>query len=224
MNAQSVGYKAKAFEARNLIFYFLFALLLTACSSLSPASQPPKPTGTPIQPLPPAASGVGASPLDGTWQGAVNVPGQEIGIVVKITSKAEGVEATMDIPTQDTADLPLHDVKIELPKVHFELLEGKQLAVMDGELLSDGKIAGKFAQAGVEGTFDLVRQAAASAAPTPPLPAPTPYAISGGRVEEIAFKSGPFGIVGDLRLPEGRGPYLSRVGFLKGGCRCYVSE
>ena len=88
----------------------LLALMLTACSSLSPASLPPKPTGTPIQPLTPAVPDVDASLLDGTWQGAINVPGQELGILVKITSKAKGVEATMDIPTQDTADLPMHDV------------------------------------------------------------------------------------------------------------------
>ena len=181
--------------------------MLTACSSLSPASLPPKPTATPIQPLTPAVPGIDASVLDGTWQGAISVPGQELGIFVKITSKAEGVEATMDIPTQNTADLPLHDVRVELPKVHFELLEGKQLAVMDGELGADGKIAGKFTQSGVEGTFELVRKAASAAAALAPLPTPTPYAIAGGQVEEITFRSGPFGIVGDLWLPEGEGPF-----------------
>jgi hypothetical protein len=41
MNAQPVGYKAKAFEPRNLIFLFLLALMLAACS---PASQLPEPT------------------------------------------------------------------------------------------------------------------------------------------------------------------------------------
>ena len=186
----------------------LLALMLTACSSLSPASQPPKPTGTPIQPLTPAVPDVDASLLDGTWQGAINVPGQELGIFVKISTRAEGVEATMDIPTQDATDLPLHAVNVELPKVHFELLEGKQLAVMDGELGADGKIAGKFTQSGVEGTFELVRQAAGYTAAAPsPLPTPTPYAIAGGQVEEITFNSGPFGIVGDLWLPEGEGPF-----------------
>mgnify|MGYP006871749066 CR=1 FL=1 len=41
--SQIVGYKAKAFEPRNLVFFFLLALLLTACS----ASQPPAPTAQP---------------------------------------------------------------------------------------------------------------------------------------------------------------------------------
>jgi uncharacterized protein len=186
----------------------LLALMMTACSSLSPASQPPEPSGTPIQPLTAAGQGVDTPTLDGTWQGVISVPGQELGISVKITSKAEGVEATMDIPIQDAAGLPLHDVKVELPKVHFELLEGKQLAVMDGELGTDGKIAGKFTQAGVEGTFELLRQSAASAAAAPTPPAtPTPYAIAGGQAEEITFKSGPFDIAGDLWLPEGEGPF-----------------
>ena len=177
-------------------------LLLTSCK---PQTQEP---GIEEVILTQAAPGVDGPILDGIWQGVINVPGQELGIFVKIISKAEGVEATMDIPTQDAAGLPMHDVKIELPKVHFELLEGKQLAVMDGERGADGKIAGKFTQAGVEGTFELVRQAAGSATATPaPPPTPTPYAIAGGRVEEITFKSGPFGIVGDLWLPEGEGPF-----------------
>jgi hypothetical protein len=43
MNTQPVGYKAKAFEAHNLIFYFLLVLLLTACASSAPTLQPPTP-------------------------------------------------------------------------------------------------------------------------------------------------------------------------------------
>lgn len=43
MNTQPVGYKAKAFGPRSLIF-FLIALLLAACLPASPASQPPEAT------------------------------------------------------------------------------------------------------------------------------------------------------------------------------------
>lgn len=43
MNTQTVRYKAKTFEARNLAFFFLIALLLTACAPSAPPSQPPTP-------------------------------------------------------------------------------------------------------------------------------------------------------------------------------------
>jgi uncharacterized protein len=55
MDTQSVGYKAKACEARNLAFFFLIALLLIpACARQLPPPapvQPPSPTSTP-QPQP----------------------------------------------------------------------------------------------------------------------------------------------------------------------------
>lgn len=65
-------------------------------------------------------------------------------------------------------------------------------------------------------------QPPATPAPTPPPATPTalppvaalsanPSAIEAGaqlpRVEEIAFQSGPFHVVGDLKLPGGKGPY-----------------
>jgi hypothetical protein len=48
MNAQPAGYKAKAFEPRNLIIFFLLALLLTACGASAPTSQPPTPNASSI--------------------------------------------------------------------------------------------------------------------------------------------------------------------------------
>ena len=39
MTAQPVEYKANAFEVRNPIFYFLIALMMTACASATPAPQ-----------------------------------------------------------------------------------------------------------------------------------------------------------------------------------------
>ncbi|GEM_PF-969778 len=39
MNTQPVEYKVKAFEVRNLIFYFLIALMMTACASATSAPQ-----------------------------------------------------------------------------------------------------------------------------------------------------------------------------------------
>jgi hypothetical protein len=39
MNVQPVEYKTKAFEVRNLIFYFLIALMMTACAPATPVPQ-----------------------------------------------------------------------------------------------------------------------------------------------------------------------------------------
>jgi len=48
MNTQPVGYNAKAFEARNPAFFFLIALLLTACGASAPTSQSPTPNASSI--------------------------------------------------------------------------------------------------------------------------------------------------------------------------------
>jgi pimeloyl-ACP methyl ester carboxylesterase len=141
----------------------LLALLLAGCSPLR------------ITPAP-AAAGLPAT-LEGDWQGAITVPGKQLGIMVTFTSVSGELQASMDIPEQDTVDLPLHDVEAELPRVHFELLGGPNLAVLDGELGSDGIIRGQFAQSGTEGTFELTRLGA------DPEPTATPPGMASGLVD-----------------------------------------
>lgn len=92
--------------------------------------------------------------IDGSWRGSVSVMGQVIPFVVHFATADGALGATIDI--QGVSGLALKSVTWEHPAVHFELEAGPGIAVWDGEL-ADDSIAGSFTQAGVTGTFSMVR-------------------------------------------------------------------
>ncbi len=140
-----------------------------------------------------AVSSSAADRVDGRWDGAIQVMGGSLNISVEFRAAAEGVQATIDIPQQGARALALTAVRVDLPKVHFELPAGPGLAVFDG-VLKDGAIQGSFKQGPAEGTFELK--------PATPEP-PPPY-----KVEEVVVKSGAITLAGTLTLPDkpGRHP------------------
>ena len=153
--------------------------------------------------LPLAGPGYAQESVEGSWTGAILVLGGELGMSVHFTRSDSALIATMDIPQQGAAKLALRNVRVEPPKVHFELLGGPGLAVFDGELQGDS-ISGSFEQSGVNGTFWL-RPAAAAAAELEPA-APPPY-----REEEVGFANGDVTLAGTLTVPEGPGPHPAVV-------------
>ena len=130
--------------------------------------------------------------IDGRWQGTLNIQGLALAIEVDFQTGDAGLAATIDIPPQGAFGLPLKDVRFEPPAVHFEI--GDVGAVFDGEL-AEGKIAGKFEQSGVTGTFELARPQQA-----PGMEAGRPFVE-----EEVQFQNGEIALAGTLTLPrEGR--------------------
>lgn len=94
--------------------------------------------------------------IEGDWEGAIVVQGQEIGIIVHFSSADGAPDGTIDVPTQGASGLPLHDVLFDAPGVHFEMLSGPGLATFDGTVKGDS-IEGSFTQSGISGTFSLSR-------------------------------------------------------------------
>ena len=92
--------------------------------------------------------------VDGDWEGAIVVQGQEIGIVVHFRSVDGELGGTIDVPMQGASGLPLHEVRFTAPSVHFEMLPGPSLATFDGTVQSDS-IGGTFTQSGMSGRFRL---------------------------------------------------------------------
>jgi uncharacterized protein len=93
---------------------------------------------------------------DGRWEGAINIMETDLGIIVTFISGAEEPAATIDIPQQGAMNLQLSNVRFENDSVHFELPAGPGLAVFDGKIEGDA-ISGKFSQAGITGSFHLMR-------------------------------------------------------------------
>ena len=140
----------------------------------------------------------------GHFEGAITVMGRDLEIKVDFKTAQGGLAATMDIPVQGAIGLPLSSVRFDTPKIRFELSAGPGVAAFDGEVKGD-EIAGKFLQAGAEGTFRLKRGAAVK--PEPPKEAPPPY-----KQEEVKFKNGDQAtLAGTLTLPATGGPHPAVV-------------
>ena len=83
-----------------------------------------------------ALPAVAQTPVQGTWDGAIQVAGQTLPIHVRFAGPDK---ATIDI--QGASGLPLINVKAAGDAVHFELQAGLGLCVFEGTL-KDGVIAG----------------------------------------------------------------------------------
>jgi uncharacterized protein len=194
-----------------------FAFLLGACAPApvpapvqapAPGSAPATPVQAPVQAVAPqpAASGDVSAGLAGRWEGTVAVAGQKLGMVLRFSGSGSDVKGQLDIPAQGATDLPLNNITVQAPKVHFEAFKGAGLATFDAELQNDGTLAGDFGQAGYRGTFTFQRAAAPAPAAAPPTAVPVPY-----KVEEVTFHNGAAQLAGTLTVPQGRGPFPAVV-------------
>ncbi len=195
----------------------LFVLMLAACGrgqtgASLPTAAPTKPvatepplTATTVPTTVPTEAATEQPPmtnssLDGQWEGAIDIAGTQLDIIVKFTSAGDVLSATIDIPQQGAFDLPLDDVRLEGDAIHFAIAAAG--ATFDGTL--DGEaISGDFAQAGATGTFALARTSdVAAPTATPELP----YVA-----EEVTWALGDTMMSATLTRPEGDGPFPAVV-------------
>ena len=113
---------------------FVLLLFIAACNrtpaeSEVPATAAPEaasPTETvmptdPPEPTAETALPVDATPLDGQWEGAITIAGQQLDIIVKFDASSGALTATIDIPQQGAFDLPLDEVSLDGDAVHFTI-------------------------------------------------------------------------------------------------------
>jgi pimeloyl-ACP methyl ester carboxylesterase len=140
--------------------------------------------------------------IAGEWDGAISLPGIDLGILVHFSGPNDALQATIDIPMQMAKGLPLTNVRAALPAVHFELPAGPGLAIFEGTVAGDS-IAGNFRQGGVTARFRLHRKGEPkSVAPVPP----PPY-----REEEVRVPKGDVTLAGTLSLPPKGGPFAAAI-------------
>lgn len=147
--------------------------------------------------------------LVGTWQGALQVSGIELRLVLHIARGDGGaLVGTLDSTDQGTAGIPLSAVTLEEDRVRIvaAVIGGE----IDGRLTPEGEIRGVWKQSGMELPLTLVRRDGPPEPPRRPQepPAEVPY-----RVEEVAFDSLAPGVrlAGTLTLPVGAGPFPAVV-------------
>jgi len=148
--------------------------------------------------------------IEGRWEGALTILGQELGFSVEFTRADGELTAKIDIPAQHAMGLDLIHVGEDGTKVHFELQAGPGLAVWDGT--RDGEvIEGAFTQGGARGTFRVERGGetggdGSAEADEPSDETPVPY-----REEELGFENGDIHLEGTLTLPDREGPFPAVV-------------
>jgi CubicO group peptidase (beta-lactamase class C family) len=102
-------------------------------------------------PAPPAAAG--------HWEGAIQLPGAELKVLVDLETAKEGWKGRISIPQQGAKDLALKDVKVEGRTVSFVLPGIPGEPSFKGELAATGAtLAGTFTQGGQQLPFSLARE------------------------------------------------------------------
>ena len=98
-----------------------------------------------------------ASPI-GHWEGAIELPGTQLGIRVDLTAADAG---TIDIPLQALRGYALIDVKADGPSVSFRMPNLPGGPSFEGELSANGdELSGNFSQNGQTFPFSLSRKSA----------------------------------------------------------------
>jgi len=136
-------------------------------------------------------------PIGGVWNGAIDAMGQLLHISMTFTTKGGELKATIDIPEQNAAGLPLVNVRYSSTKLHCELPAGPGVAIFDGTMNGDS-LNGAFTQAGMNGKFYLARGKMAPKVEEPE--EIVPY-----KKEEVIFYDDSIKFAGTLTLPETKG-------------------
>lgn len=143
--------------------------------------------------------------VEGTWQGALQVPGGKLRIVFHLTKGADGaLGGTLDSPDQGAKGIPLGKVTEERGTVRIEVpavggsFEGKRNP-------ATGEITGQWKQGGAALPLILKRVDKAPEVRRPQEPKP-PYPY---REEQVVVENARAGVrlAGTLTLPQGAGPF-----------------
>ena len=95
----------------------------------------------------------------GTWEGAIDIPGSPLGVIVKLAQEGEDGAAwtgTVDIPAQGAIGLPLEAISVDGSQVAFAIAGIPGAPTFDGDVEGDA-MTGGFTQAGQAFPFSLVR-------------------------------------------------------------------
>lgn len=85
----------------------------------------------------------------GRWNGAIELPGAQLDMVVSLSRTTDTWSGSIDIPAQGLAGFALSNVTVVGAEIHFEMAGIPGLPTFDGTLASAaGEIAGTFRQGG----------------------------------------------------------------------------
>jgi CubicO group peptidase (beta-lactamase class C family) len=95
----------------------------------------------------------------GEWAGSINVPGQELEVVVEFLFEDGHTVGFIDIPLQKAIDLPLENIILQNSNVTFAIKDVPGEPSFNGNFSDDGNtISGEFMQNGATFPFSLIRK------------------------------------------------------------------
>jgi hypothetical protein len=94
----------------------------------------------------------------GHWEGTIQVPGQEMKIVIDLAGAGENWEGTISVPVQNLKGYPLSAITVKGDSVSFAMKGVPGDPQFNGTLAKDAKgLSGDFTQGGASMTFALTR-------------------------------------------------------------------
>ena len=149
----------KALPRHLLASLLLTVSLLQLPVAAEPAAQPAQDFNAPF-----ALPGDGSGSFAGDWQGAIQLPGQELKVNVHLQADAAGKwTGSIDIPQQQAKGLPLTDIQVQGQAISFKISGIPGEPTFKGQL-AGRELSGSFTQGGQNFAFrlqadDAVRQA-----------------------------------------------------------------
>jgi pimeloyl-ACP methyl ester carboxylesterase len=143
--------------------------------------------------------------LVGTWVGVLELPGAELGMVFHIAEENGSWSATLDVPAQGAAGIPVSEVSIADGTVvmNVALIAG----VYSGQLSPDGTLVeGVWEQSGMQIPLNLEKTLEEMLGPNRPQEPQPPYPYTEVEVRYPNHKAG-IELAGTLTIPEGEGPF-----------------
>jgi len=104
------------------------------------------------------AQGEQSEAFSGQWQGAIDVAGTPLEIIVRLAQVDDAWEGTIDIPVQGAYEVPLTGIEIERESIRFVMAGIPGDPTFQGSLAGD-RIGGTFTQGGVSFPFAMTRSA-----------------------------------------------------------------
>ncbi|MES1243249.1 MAG: serine hydrolase [Acidobacteriota bacterium] len=96
--------------------------------------------------------------LAGHWEGAIELPGQKLGINLDFQQEGDAWKGDISIPLQNAKDIPLINIGLDGTAATFEIQGIPGTPTFKGTLAAD-KIAGDFTQGGATFPFSVERAA-----------------------------------------------------------------
>ncbi len=146
-----------------------------------------------------------SSDVSGHWEGAIELPGTTLTVLVDLVFADGAWSGTTDIPMQGAKGLPLVNVHAAGDSLSFVIDKIPGTPTFRGVVAGD-KVTGRFTQGGQSFPFHLGRERAAGPnRPQEPKP-PFPY-----QAQEVGFENGPVHLAATLTIPAGEGPFPAAV-------------